>query len=292
MSIINWLVSNAIAVGTPIIAIAIAYRVFRYNRQTLENQNYLELFKEHGSVQMFAAISRLYILKLHCEEEEPRTPIKDGYDKTRAEEEKQEERIEYSKKVEYIENTLHFQRRVVSKFYMALGHGLDLNVLPEERTLGSWGQIEMVKIILDLKMDGDATLKRLYERLKIRKKRILIRKILQRIKEEHPKTKDECLKIRRKRLRIKDKCLGIKNRRLKIREKQLRIRDGFLGIETVWLRIRDYCLNKREKWLRIRDGCLKKREKRLKDRDGCLNKREPFYELYVRILASDWYYGT
>ena len=130
--------------------------------ETVKNQKYVELFGEYRKVEMFSAIRRLHNLKHTCES--GKLGIKEEYERIKEEEDKNTERTEYSKKLDFQKNTLHYQRRLVSQFYISIGIALERKLLPEEPTIESWTDLDILQIILEIGHDPKKYLRSLYEK--------------------------------------------------------------------------------------------------------------------------------
>lgn len=164
ISIVVSIIAVGISFSTVIILIIINYQ----SNKKIKNQKYIDLFREYRKVEMLSAIQRLHKFKKKYKGK----CIKCEYKKIKKEEDRIEKGKEYSKKLDFKKNTLHYQRRLVSQFYMAIDIALKEKLLPEELTLKSWTDLKIIKIIREIGYDPEENLKSLYEKgMKYRKKK-------------------------------------------------------------------------------------------------------------------------
>jgi len=148
-----------------IISAIIASASLIYTRKTIRDQRYLGLLNEYKSVDMLSAFQGLYAFKEKCEKEGKN--IKDEYESIKVDDDIAIEYIDDEKKLDFIKNTLHCQRRVVSYFYHYMYSLIDLKLVSKKQVFTFWTKCNL-KIIPDIiekiERDTDKHLMELYKK--------------------------------------------------------------------------------------------------------------------------------
>ena len=155
------MMTTVIAVISLIIAIYAIY----HSKQIVKGQNFLTFFEEYRSVNMYDALRGLYDFKRKYKE---KTKIQ--YEKRKKQDDTNVELMKKTKKpnaeiVDYIKTTLHYQRRIIAHFYIAIETALKERIILKNQTLRYFNDKEMFKLLQEIEQNGDGFLSYLLEKV-------------------------------------------------------------------------------------------------------------------------------
>ena len=157
-----------LAAGGAIAGAAWSKKTYRFTEKAEKFKVFLGFLNEYRTPDMLAAVRDLHAFKRKCEREN--TSLKDEYKTQREKDEKREKSLSPRKQPDFLENSLHTRRRLVSHYYYAVLAALESGLVDEKDVFGYWKEDELKKMLVDIigtiDVDRDKHLERLPEKAK------------------------------------------------------------------------------------------------------------------------------